>query len=121
MFFISDAYAQTAGAAAPDPTSQMLVQFLPIIAIVILGYFLIIRPSSQRQKAMMTMLASIRKGDTIVSTGGLIGKVKSVADDELRVEIAPNVDIRLERNAVATVRNRTDPAPANDTKPAKSE
>jgi preprotein translocase subunit YajC len=121
MFFISDAYAQAAGAAGPDPGQQMMLQILPIVVIVILGYFLLIRPNSQRMKAQQAMLAGIRKGDTIVTNGGVIGKVKSVADDELRIEIAPNVDVRLERNAVAVVRNRTEPAPANDTKPPKSD
>ena len=118
MLFISDAYAQAPG-AAPD-ASAMVVQFLPFIAIIVLAYFLMIRPQQQRMKAQQAMLDGIRKGDTIVTTGGVIGKVKGVADDELRVEITPNVEVRLKRAAVATVRNRTEPAPANDTKPAKS-
>lgn len=119
MFFISDAYAQAAGAAAETPGigEVLLQQAMLIVPIGLLFYFLLIRPQQRRAKEQQAMLNAIAKGDTIVTTGGIIGKVKSVADDELRVEIAPNVDIRLERYAIATVRNRTAPAPANDAKP----
>ena len=66
------------------------------------------------------MIGAVRKGDTIVSAGGLIGKVKAVADDEVRVELSPNVEVRLLRGSIAEVRNKSEPAPANDSKPAKS-
>jgi preprotein translocase subunit YajC len=123
MFF-SDAFAQTTGGAAaagPDAFTATLVNIFPLIAIGVIFYFLLIRPQQRRMKEMQTMIAGIRKNDVIVTNGGMIGKVKSVADDELRIEIAPNVDIRIERSAVASVRNRTEPAPANDTKPSKSD
>lgn len=121
MFF-SDAFAQTSGGAAagPDTMSMIMQNVLLIGPIVLIFYFLMWRPQQQRQKQFNEMIAGVRKNDVIVTTGGIIGKVKSVADDELRVEIAPNVDIRIERSAVALVRNRTEPAPANDTKPAKT-
>ena len=64
------------------------------------------------------MVAALKKNDVIVTSGGLIGKVKSVADDEVRVELAPNVDVRVLRHTIAEVRSKTDPAPANDSKPA---
>jgi preprotein translocase subunit YajC len=121
MFFITDAYAQTGGAAGgPDGMTAIIMNLLPMVAIVGVFYFLMIRPQQQARKAHMALLASIVKNDTVVTSGGIIGKVKSVADDELRIEIAPNVDIRVERGAISTVRNRTQPAPANDTKPAKT-
>ena len=121
MFF-SDAFAQTpaGGGAGPDALTSTLVNIFPLLAIGLIFYFLLIRPQQRRMKEMQTMIAGVRKNDVIVTNGGVIGKVKSVADDELRVEIAPNVDIRIERSAVANVRNRTEPAPANDTKPSKS-
>ncbi len=65
------------------------------------------------------MITSVKKGDTIVSAGGLVGKVKGVADDEIRVELAPNVEVRLLRGSIAEVRNKSEPAPANDSKPSK--
>ena len=55
-------------------------------------------------------------GDTVVTSGGLIGKVKSVQDDEVRLELAPNVDVRVVRGTIAEVRGKTEPAPANDSK-----
>jgi preprotein translocase subunit YajC len=64
------------------------------------------------------MLAALKKNDVVVTQGGLIGKVKSVAEDEVRLEFGPNVEIRVVRAAIAEVRSKTDPAPANDSKPA---
>jgi len=114
--FISNAYAQTAG-AAPDPMTAILVQLAPIAMIVAVFYFLVIRPGQQRLKAHQDLIKALQRGDTIVTSGGLIGKVKSVADDELRVELAPNVEVRVVRSSVAEVRNKGAPAPANDSKP----
>ncbi|MBI3437868.1 MAG: preprotein translocase subunit YajC [Proteobacteria bacterium] len=120
--FISDAFAQTAGTApaAADPMQGMIGSFLPLILMGAVFYFLIFRPQMQQRKRMQEMLAAIKKNDVIVTQGGLIGKVRSVQDDEVRVELAPNVEVRLVRAAVAEVRSKTDPAPANDTKPASA-
>ncbi|MEQ1492272.1 MAG: preprotein translocase subunit YajC [Terricaulis sp.] len=114
--FISSAYAQTA--AAPDPTTSMIMQLAPIILIFIVFYFLLIRPQQQARKKLMETIAAVKKGDIVVTSGGMIGKVKSVADDELRLELAPNVDVRVLRYSITEVRSKTDPAPANDSKPA---
>ena len=115
--FVSDAFAQAAGGAAPDPMSAALVQLAPLVLIIIVFYFLLIRPQQTRLKAHQDMVKNLQRGDTIVTAGGLIGKVKSVADDELRVELAPNVEVRVVRGTVADVRNKGAPAPANDSKP----
>lgn len=120
MFLIADAFAQAGTPAAPsgmDAVIQLIGPFLIIIPII---YFLIIRPQQRVRKQHDDMLTAIAKGDTIVTAGGLIGKVKGVAEDELRVELAPNVEVRLRRGSVAEVRNKTAPAPANDSKPAKT-
>jgi preprotein translocase subunit YajC len=117
MFFISDAYAQSGAASGADPTTALIMNLAPLLIIGVIFYFLLIRPQQKRMKEQQAMLAAIAKGDTIVTTGGIIGKVKAVQDDELRVEIAPNVDVRIERYAVSTVRNKTTPAAANDSKP----
>jgi preprotein translocase subunit YajC len=114
--FISEAYAQAAGGAAPDTGTAILMQMAPLILIVIVFYFLLIRPQQQARKKHMEMIANLKKGDVIVTSGGLIGKVKSLADDEVRVELAPNVDVRVIRGTIAEVRSKTDPAPANDSK-----
>lgn len=112
--FISDAYAQAAG--APDPTTALIYQIAPLILIMVVFYFLLIRPQQKRMKAHQIMIANIKKGDVVVTSGGLIGKVRSVADDEARVELAPNVEVRVVRSTISDVRTKTDPAPANDTK-----
>jgi preprotein translocase subunit YajC len=115
--FVSDAFAQTAGGATPDPMTAALVQLAPLVLIIIVFYVLLIRPQQRRLKAHQEMIKNLQRGDTIVTAGGLIGKVKSVADDEVRVELAPNVEVRVVRGTVADVRNKGAPAPANDPKP----
>ncbi|MCU0882863.1 MAG: preprotein translocase subunit YajC, partial [Hyphomonadaceae bacterium] len=62
------------------------------------------------------MVEALRRGDTVVTSGGFIGKVTKVADDELTVELAPNVNVRLQRHAVSEVRGKGEPVPANDAK-----
>lgn len=112
--FISSAYAQTA--AGPDPTTGLLMQIAPLILIFVVFYFLLLRPQQQARKRHLEMVAALKKNDIVVTSGGFIGKVKSVADDEVRVELAPNVDVRVLRHAISELRSKTEPAPANDSK-----
>jgi preprotein translocase subunit YajC len=120
--FISDAYAQTAAGAAGagDPTMALIMQLAPFILMFGVFYFLIMRPQQQQRKKLQDAINALKKGDVIVTSGGLIGKVRSVADDELRVELGPNVEVRLMRYAVGEVRSKTEPAPANDSKSASA-
>lgn len=105
--FITPAYAQTAGVAGPN----FLIQILPFVAIFAIMYFLIIRPQRQRMKQHQQMVANLRRGDTVVTTGGLIGKVSKVVDDsELQVELSEGVKVRLVRSMVQEVRSKTEPA-----------
>ena len=117
---ISDALAQAAAAPPTDPISGIAGTIVPLIAIFVVFYFLLIRPQQQRLKAHQKMISEIRRGDVVVTSGGLIGKVRSVADDELRVELAPNVEVRVVRGTISDVRNKGEPVAANDAKPAKS-
>ena len=119
---ISEAFAQAAGSAAgaPDTMTALLTNLLPLVAILGLFYFILIRPQQRRMKAHQDMIGAVKKGDTIVSAGGRVGKVKGVQDDEVRLELAPNVEVRLLRASIAEVRTKGEPAPANDSKPAKS-
>jgi preprotein translocase subunit YajC len=114
--FISEAFAQTAPGAGADPNQFLIGTVMPIALMLVVLYFFIIRPQSQARKRHMEMIAALKKNDIVVTSGGFIGKVKSVADDELRIELAPNVDVRILRGAVSEVRSKTDPAPANDAK-----
>lgn len=113
--FISPAYAQ--GAAAPvggDPFTSILI---PMVLLVVIFYFLIFRPQQKRLKAQQAMLAAISRGDTVVTTGGLVGKVtKAIEGEDLEVEIAQGVKVKVVRAMVADVRTKTEPV--NDNKGA---
>ncbi|WP_029415350.1 preprotein translocase subunit YajC [Brevundimonas bacteroides] len=95
----------------------LIVQFVPFIAIFVLFYFLLIRPQQKRAKEHAALIAAVKRGDTIVLSSGLIGKVTRVEDAEVNVEIAPSVNVRVVKAMIAEVRNRTAIA-ANDSKPA---
>ena len=118
--FITPAYAQATGAAA-DPMTGTIMQLAPLVLILVIFYFLLIRPQQKRLKAHQEMITNLKRGDTVVTAGGLIGKVKSVADDEARIELSPNVEVRVVRATIAEVRGKGDPAPANDSKPAAAD
>ncbi len=94
------AWAQGAGGAAgPGP----LVNLMPIALMFVILYFLMIRPQQKRAREHETMVQNLKRGDEIVTTGGIHGKIHAVADKILTVEIAPNIRIRLERDQVANV------------------
>ena len=83
----------------------------------LLFYFLLIRPANQRQKKHRQMIEAVVRGDTVITSGGLIGKVVKVTEQELSVELADSVRVRVVRSMIADVRSKNDPAPAaNDTK-----
>jgi preprotein translocase subunit YajC len=108
MHFITPAYAQTAG--APSSNAEFLIQMAPFAIILLILYFLIMRPQQQRQKAHQQMVSNIRRGDTVVTNGGLIGKVtKAVDENEIEIEIAPNVRVRQSRSAISDVRAKGEP------------
>src|SRR5690606_18642581 len=111
---ISSAYAQAAGAPSGGLDSQ-LMSFLPLILIFVVFYFLLIRPQQKRMKQHKEMLGSIRRGDRIVTNGGIIGLVtKVVNQDEVQLEIADNVRVRVMRSMVSSVLAKTEPAEAED-------
>jgi preprotein translocase subunit YajC len=106
-----------ANAAAPGGgLTDTLINMAPLLMIVVAGYFLLFRPQQQRAKQQRDMLSNIKRGDTVVLSSGIIGKVVRVEDAELGVEIAQNVTIKVVKSMVAEVRGKGDPAPANDSK-----
>jgi preprotein translocase subunit YajC len=108
---IDQAFAQTAGAASS--TANAWMQFLPMIAIFVIFYFLLIRPQQRRAKEHRALIDGVKRGDTVVTSGGLIGKISKVEDAEVEVEIAPNVKVRVVKSTLSDVRNKSEPA--NDT------
>ena len=109
--FVTPAYAQSTGAGGG---ADMLMTFFPIILIFVIMYFLVLRPQRNQMKQREAMLAGIRRNDTIVTGGGVVGKVTKVYEDtgELEVEIAPNIKVRVLRVTVADVRVKGEPAAA---------
>jgi preprotein translocase subunit YajC len=109
--FISPAYAQAAGAATqPNP----LLSLAPFIMIFVVFYFLLIRPQQQARKKHMEMLTNVRKGDVVVTSGGIVGKISKLLEgDEVMVEIADGVSIKVVKSTLADVRTKPTP-PAND-------
>jgi preprotein translocase subunit YajC len=104
---ISPAFAQ---AASPFGGDNMLVSLLPFILIFVIMYFLILRPQQKRAKAHQEMVRNVRRGDTVVTSGGLIGKVtKVIDDDQIEVEVADSVRVRQMRSMVADVRAKGEP------------
>ena len=97
-------------APADGAGGALAAQLLPIVAIGLIFYFLLIRPQSKRLKEHRAMVEAIQRGDEVVTSGGLIGKVKKVAEDELTVTFGGN-DVKVVRGMISTVRTRK---PAND-------
>ncbi len=89
--------------------------FLPFVAIFVLFYFLMIRPQQKAAKAHRALIDGVKRGDTVVLSSGMIGKVTRVEQAEVNVEIAPSVNVRVVKSTIAEVRNRTAIA-ANDSK-----
>lgn len=111
---ISPAYAQGAGASGFLDQST-LVQFLPLVLIFVVFYFLLIRPQQKKQKDHRTMLDALRRGDRIVTGGGVLGTVsRVVSNDEVEVDIASGVRVRVLRSTIASVLSKPDPAAARD-------
>ena len=114
--FATPAFAQTAGAAAGGSPQDMLIQFLPLIGLVVLFYFLMIRPQQRRAKQHMATLAALKRNDVVVLSSGVIGKVVRVEDKEVGLEIATGVTIKVVKTMITEVRTRGEPAAANDVK-----
>jgi preprotein translocase subunit YajC len=105
--FITPAFAQS-GLFGGD--SSMLVQFMPLILIIVIMYFLILRPQQQKVKQHQAMIKALRRGDTVVTNGGLVAKVTKVVDeDQIEVEIADGVRVRQMRGMVSDVRAKGEP------------
>ncbi|MEM6679038.1 MAG: preprotein translocase subunit YajC [Pseudomonadota bacterium] len=107
--FVTPAYAQAAG-AAPGAES-FLIQLLPLVLIFVIFYFLLIRPQQKKAKEHQAMVSQLRRGDQVITSGGIYGKVTKVKDDDdLEVEIAENVRIRVVKSTVLQVVSKTEPA-----------
>lgn len=90
---------------------EAIVQFIPLILIFVIMYFLLIRPQQKKLKEHKAMVEALRRGDQVITQGGLIGKVAKVKDsDEIEVELAEGVKVRVVRSTIAQVLSKTEPA-----------
>lgn len=108
--FSSPAYAQTAGAASGASGFAAYSGFVPIVLMVVIFYFLLIRPQQARVKQHKQMIDAVKKGDVAVTGGGLIGRVSKVDGEEVEIELAPNVRVRAVKSTLTEVRGTTKPA-----------
>jgi preprotein translocase subunit YajC len=114
MHLISPALAQSLGGGT---SLAGLAQFAPLVLIFGVFYFILIRPQQQKQKALKASLSAIKRGDRVVTSGGILGVVQKTKEgsDEVEVEIAPNVRVMVLRSTISAV---VKPVAANDAKPA---
>lgn len=105
--FITPAFAEATGTPA---ATDFIGMILPLVAIMVVFWFLLIRPQQKRQKEHQELIGKVARGDTIVTSGGLVGRVSKVVDErELLVEVGDNMKVRIVRSAVAEVRAKGEP------------
>jgi preprotein translocase subunit YajC len=104
--FISEAYAQTGG--VPEQFTGLLI---PMLAMIVIFYFLVIRPQQQRAKMHRELVDKVRRGDTVITSGGFIGKVTKAADnsDEIEVELSDSMRVRVLKSTLMDVRSKGEP------------
>ena len=112
--FATPAYAQAAGAAPGGSAAGTIISLLPLVLIFVVFYFLMIRPQQTRMKALQQSLGAVKKGDTVVTAGGLIGKVTRVDETEVEIELGKDVRVRAIKATLAEVRPLGGAKPAND-------
>jgi preprotein translocase subunit YajC len=108
---VSPAYAQTAAPGAGG--MDFIIQLIPLILIFVIFYFFLIRPQQKKAKEHQAMVNGLRRGDQVITAGGLYGKVAKVADDHIEAEIAPNVKVKVVKGTITAVVSKTEPANDN--------
>src|SRR5208283_2396130 len=119
--------ATTATTGQPNPETppvtlpDLIAQIVPVLVVIGIVYLIVLRPQQRAQKEKAKQLGNVRRGDIVVTSSGLIGKVtKSVDDAEFEIEIAPNVRSRMLRTAIVEVRSKGEPVKEQTPPPAKS-
>jgi preprotein translocase subunit YajC len=103
IVFISSAFAQAAPAAAGGDMQSSFMSLLPLVLMFVVLYFVMIRPQMKRQKEHKSMIEALAKGDEVATSGGLVGRVTKLGDNYLSVEVAPGVEVQVQRTAVVQV------------------
>jgi preprotein translocase subunit YajC len=108
--FATPAFAQAAGGASSAGGAAFFMQVAPLLLIFVIFYFLLIRPQQKKMKEHRALVDAVKKGDTVVTGGGLIGKVTRADEQEVEIEIAPNVRVKVVKSTLADVRGVSKPA-----------
>ncbi len=103
-----------AAAAAPSSGTSFFIQTIPLVLVFVIFWFLMIRPQQRRMKEHAAQIAAVKKGDRVVTGGGLIGKVTKVGDSEVEVELGPNMRVMVVKSTFTQVGNPAAAKPAND-------
>ncbi|MBI5711674.1 MAG: preprotein translocase subunit YajC [Candidatus Eisenbacteria bacterium] len=103
MFLVTDALAQGAGSGSPNPTLTLLLQMLQFAPIFLILYFLLIRPQQQQAKKLKQMIAALKKGDKVVTSGGIVGTVVGLDDARVVLRVAEDVKLEFVKSAVVQV------------------
>ena len=122
MFF--DAGFVTIATAAPGGAGGiggLVIQLAPFVLIFVVFYFLLIRPQQQRMKKHREIVGNLRRGDEVVTAGGMIGKVPRIAENEVTVELAENVRVKVVKHTISEVRSRTEPSKGSKSKAAEED
>jgi preprotein translocase subunit YajC len=110
--FVTPAYAQAAGAAGGEP--NIFASVVPLVLIFVIFYFFLIRPQQKRAKEHRQMVENLRRGDQVLTGGGILGKVTKVGEgDDVEVEIAKDVKVKVVRSTITAVISKTEPATTN--------
>jgi preprotein translocase subunit YajC len=104
------------GAAEQGGTMALIMNLAPMVGIIAIFYFLLIRPQQQRAKKHREMLGALKRGDEVVTSGGIIGKVAKISDTEVTIDTGEGGKLRIVRSMIMDVKVKGEPAPANDTK-----
>jgi len=103
-----------AAAAAPSTGTSFFIQTIPLVLVFVIFWFLMIRPQQRRMKEHQAQIAAVKKGDRVVTGGGLIGKITKVGDSEVEVELGPNMRVMVVKSTLTQVGNPAATKPAND-------
>ena len=109
--FASPAYAQTAAPGAGG--MDFIVQLIPLILIFVIFYFFLIRPQQRKAKEHQTMIEGLRRGDQVITAGGLYAKIVKVADDHVEAELSQGVKVKVVKQTISGVASKTEPANDN--------
>lgn len=103
MMFISDAFADTTAAATSVGSANNSASLLLLLGFIVIFYFLLWRPQAKRAKELKNLINNLAKGDEVVTSGGLVGKITKLADDFISLAIADNIEVKVQRNAISSV------------------